>query len=150
MPDNSSPNGVYPRRRKRKRLLILLLVVVPLFAVAVYLAYSFDPNAENSYLPPCIFHATTGLHCPGCGATRSLNSLLHGNIATALDFNPLFVALLPFLLIFIVDESYHFVTEKHIISQRLGPGMAWAALVAIVLFGILRNLPFEPFSYLAP
>ena len=150
MPNEKKRNNDYIKRRKRKRGIIVLLVVLPLFALMIYLAYSFDPNAENSLLPPCIFHETTGLHCPGCGATRSLNSLLHGDLLSALDFNPLFVAILPFLLLFIVDETYHFVTERHLISQRLGPKMAWAAVIAIVLFGILRNLPFEPFRYLAP
>ena len=29
--------------------------------------------------PPCIIHRLTGFYCPGCGATRSVLSLLSGH-----------------------------------------------------------------------
>jgi hypothetical protein len=43
-------------------------------------------------MPPCPFHALTGIACPMCGATRALGSLAVGDVLGALAWNPLFVA----------------------------------------------------------
>ena len=38
---------------------------------------------------PCPFRALTGWDCPLCGGTRMGDALLHGDIRTAFEFNPL-------------------------------------------------------------
>ena len=45
--------------------------------------------------PPCLFLSLTGLQCPGCGSTRALIHLLHGELRAAWRMNALFVLLLP-------------------------------------------------------
>ena len=55
--------------------------------------FFFNPGTHGFY-PACLFHELTGLNCPGCGGTRSLYALLHGNVALALKDNALFVVLL--------------------------------------------------------
>lgn len=42
---------------------------------------------------PCLFKTYFGIDCPGCGAQRSIQSLLTGNILESLALYP---ALLPF------------------------------------------------------
>ena len=44
------------------------------------------------FIRVCLFHPLTGLNCPGCGMTRSLYALLHGDFRLALKDNALFVA----------------------------------------------------------
>ncbi|MCI8516940.1 MAG: DUF2752 domain-containing protein [Hungatella sp.] len=38
---------------------------------------------------PCLFHALTGLYCPGCGGTRAVGYLLHGDLIKSLQYHPL-------------------------------------------------------------
>ena len=38
---------------------------------------------------PCLFHRLTGLYCPGCGGTRAINYLLHGQIVKSIQYHPL-------------------------------------------------------------
>jgi hypothetical protein len=95
-------------------------------------------------MPPCPFHALTGLYCPGCGSTRATRALLHGDLLAAWHFNPLFVLTLPLMAAILISAQ---------VSPRpLGgsPRLGWSVLAAIVLFGIARNLPFAPFTALAP
>lgn len=37
----------------------------------------------------CVFHALTGLPCPGCGFTRSLVCFVHGHVHEAVLYQPL-------------------------------------------------------------
>src|ERR1700716_3309549 len=47
------------------------------------------PPAWASAGPPlCPFRLLTGLPCPGCGLTRSLVSLLHGDLSAAVLSHP--------------------------------------------------------------
>jgi hypothetical protein len=41
------------------------------------------------WIPPCPFHALTGLPCVGCGTTRALVALSRGDVPAALAWNPL-------------------------------------------------------------
>lgn len=65
------------------------------FIAAHGAAYAFfagrSPYTETIF-PPCILLHFTGLQCPGCGGTRAMFSLLHGDIATSLAMNPLVIA----------------------------------------------------------
>jgi hypothetical protein len=109
----------------------------------------FDP-ATSGVFPPCPVHFLTGWYCPGCGSLRALHQLLHGNLRAAWALNPLTILLLPFM-------SYGLVS--HLLTAIRGEGLPRLFLPAasiralglvIVLFGIVRNLPFYPFDLLAP
>jgi hypothetical protein len=51
--------------------------------------------------PFCIFHKLTGLPCLTCGSTRSMIAIFHGNLFTALRWNPL--AFFAFLGVILFD-----------------------------------------------
>jgi hypothetical protein len=38
---------------------------------------------------PCMYHATTGQPCPGCGLTRSIMALLRGNFRDSFLLHPM-------------------------------------------------------------
>src|SRR4051794_38488830 len=88
----------------RPRIAILLAAATPLAIVAAAVLYSFPPTAYSFY-PPCVFHLVTGLHCPGCGATRCVYSLVHGDLRQAAAYNPLLLVILPFLAGWILCKS---------------------------------------------
>src|SRR4051794_18522002 len=75
---------------------LLLLALVAGAAAALAVLYRFDP-ATAGFFPPCPFRLLTGLRCPGCGSTRALHQLLHGQVGAALALNPLLPLSLPAL-----------------------------------------------------
>lgn len=97
-------------------------------AIGAVILYRFDPSTANFY-PPCLFRALTGLQCPGCGTTRALHHLLHGDVAGAFRLNAMLFAVVPFGALATV-------------SRRLAthPVTGWAALVVTVVWWIGRNV----------
>jgi len=106
--------------------------------VAGVVLFFFNPLSASIY-PPCPFHHLTGLHCPGCGSLRATHQLLHGHLAAAFALNPLWVVLIPILVVISIPRF-----------RPKGPLVPWLFFAVIVLFGILRNLPWWPFTLLAP
>ena len=108
-------------------------------AVGMAIVFAVDP-ARAGLFPPCPLHRYTGLWCPGCGTTRALHQLLHGNVAAAFRFNPLAITLLPVI-------GYLCVRRE---DNVLKPVWIWTLLGVVVAFGVLRNIPVYPFTLLAP
>jgi hypothetical protein len=107
--------------------------------VGATLLYFVDP-AERGIFPPCAFHLVTGWLCPGCGLTRAVHHLLHGDVATALAFN----ALLPLYLLLLggLTAGWLWRDAKGYTPRALQVRASMVALagVAMVGFGVLRNL----------
>lgn len=132
---------------KNERLVSAAIVCV--VAIGITVLYFFDPARPGVY-PTCLFNALTGLYCPGCGSLRALHQLLHLNLAAALRLNPVLVFTMPFL-------GYAFVSRVFVgLRGRALPGVfipaiwIWALFAVVLAFWILRNVPFPPFSSLAP
>jgi len=104
--------------------------------------FFFNPSTHGFY-PVCMFHKLTGLNCPGCGMTRALYALLHGNLMLALKDNVLFV----FLLAFLATRGAKYFLRKSA-GQFISPKMLWVFLIIAAVFTALRNLP--AFSFLSP
>ncbi|HET9671997.1 MAG TPA: DUF2752 domain-containing protein [Actinomycetota bacterium] len=107
-----------------------------------------DPTEVS--IPTCPFRAITGLACPGCGTLRCLHALLGGDVAGALDLNALTVLALPLLVAAWLGTGYRAMLMRPP-PLRIEP--AWVGQTVAVgagLFWVLRNLPWEPFRWLAP
>jgi hypothetical protein len=109
----------------------------------------FNPTTAG-FFPVCPLHALTGLNCPGCGLTRGFHALFNGDVLTALHFN----ALLPiyaFIFFYFTASMFLIVVRGRGLSWRIFPPSAlYGFLFVVAAFFILRNLPFYPFTLLAP
>ena len=117
-------------------------------AGAFAVAY-FDP-VNAGFFPACPFYQATGFACPGCGLTRGFHALFHGDVIGALDFN----ALIPFYFLFFV---YLGVSMFLVAARGRGlsfgafkPWLVYGFIVLFCVFGVVRNLPYYPFSVLFP
>jgi ethanolamine transporter EutH len=122
-------------------------VVLGATAISVSaMVFFFNPSTHGFY-PVCLFHALTGLNCPGCGMTRAFYALLHGNVRLALKDNVLFVASLAALVVW----GARFILRKmrnQPATFNVSPKFLWTFLFLALVFAVIRNLP--GFEWLSP
>ncbi len=111
----------------------------------LFQAVALGALALGLFLPPqglgftlCVFYTLTGLPCPGCGLTRSVSGLLHGDLAHSLRYHPLgFLALAGLSALAIsgfVPPLAGWMLERRSLLQRI---LLWVG-IAFVAFGMLR------------
>ncbi|MCX8091995.1 MAG: DUF2752 domain-containing protein [Verrucomicrobiae bacterium] len=133
-------NGVPPRLETRPpaRRIERLGLLLGAMALAAAL-YVFDP-AQHRVFPVCLFHAVTGLNCPGCGGTRAVHHLLNGNVAAAWRCNALVVLALPVsalaALWFLLRPA-----GSAAGAGRVAMWLPWVVLAVAAAFAVYRNLP---------
>lgn len=102
-----------------------------------------DPNEPGHY-PTCPFLAGTGLWCPGCGTLRATHALLHGDVVTAWERNPLAVIAAPILVL----AWLRWLAEVHGVKAarrwhptRLPAVAVWSLLAVVLTYWVARNIP---------
>jgi hypothetical protein len=128
-----------PIATTRKELFPRVLFLV-FFLAGLGVLFFFNPQ-QHAFYPFCLFHRMTGLLCPGCGSLRAVHELLHGDLVGALRYNPLLVASLP-LAGFLFWRSLGLPTRSEAAGPDSSSRWIWVALGVLLLFGVVRNLPF--------
>jgi hypothetical protein len=135
------------RRMFKQRIgVVLILSLIFIGCIVVY----FVPPDEKSYYPRCTFHQMTGLHCPGCGGTRMIHALLHGDFTQAAAYNLYFLVMLPFVIWWGVYGVWATFKGKMFNAPRYRPVMYSLMWIGLLAFAILRNVDVWPFNFLAP
>lgn len=105
-----------------------------------------NPTDPHNHLPICPSKLLFGIDCPGCGGMRMIYSLLHGDLTAAAHYNAVALVALPLLV-------WTWLAWTRSRWTGLPPARSWqhwrysplVMLVVVLGWGVLRNLPFEPF-----
>ncbi|MFF3456132.1 DUF2752 domain-containing protein [Streptomyces sp. NPDC002730] len=119
-----------------------------LAGVAAAFAYvgTVDPNEPGHY-PVCPLFRFTGIYCPGCGGLRSAHAFIHGDLGTALGSNA--VAVVGYAIFAAVWVMWLIRAVRGVpLRITLGPAWWWSLGGVLLIFSVVRNLPFG--SALAP
>ncbi|MFF8846832.1 DUF2752 domain-containing protein [Streptomyces sp. NPDC015127] len=132
-------------RGTARRVAVPLAVLSGVVAAFAYVG-AVDPNEPGHY-PVCPLLRFTGIYCPGCGGLRSAHAFVHGDLATALGAN---AAAVVGYAVFAAVWAVWLVRAVRGRPMRVGlaPGWWWVMGGALLIFSVVRNLPFG--SALAP
>ncbi|WP_458335180.1 DUF2752 domain-containing protein [Streptomyces sp. 372A] len=128
-----------------RRLAVPVGVLAAVVGAFGYVA-TVDPNEPGHY-PVCPLLRFTGVYCPGCGGLRSAHAFAHGDLAAAFGANALAVA---GYAVFAALWTVWLIREVRGRPLRIGlrPAHWWAIGAVLLVFTVIRNLPFG--SALAP
>ena len=130
----------------KKRIAKVAAAALCAFAALLYLYYTAEGEGAGT---PCPLHQLTGLYCSGCGASRALRSILHFDFYQALRYNAMFTAAVPFFAVYFCALAVSYIRfGKDGVSSKIPAKAVWVFIAAVILFGILRNIPF--FAFLVP
>lgn len=94
----------------------------------------------------CPFEHYLHIWCAGCGGTRMIISLLHGDIYQAFRYNPFLFILLIIGILFYIYMIIVYIKKKVIV---LPSKYIWIAIIILlIIYMILRNISL--FSFLIP
>lgn len=104
----------------------LVIYGVPILALVTLVFLYFCAGHIAELLPECIVLKTTGLYCPGCGATRAVISLVHGRFIMALRYNMGLCALAVICILTYLEYA---------LDKKILPRAPWFwAVFGIILF----------------
>jgi Protein of unknown function (DUF2752) len=119
-----------------------------LCAVAsAFVLWSNPTDASADAQPTCLVKMTTGFDCPGCGGTRAMWYLLHGDLPAAAHHHIIAVFAAPFLVYAYVAWAAGVMFNRRLPQLRVSYRSIAALIAAWGVFTLVRNLPFEPFSW---
>lgn len=101
----------------------------------------------NLFSKECYIHARYRLYCPGCGGTRAVKALLHGNLFQAIKYNALVVFFFMDILIDCLlriylnnnDKRYKYFQKQRMCSRIIFVGcILWMAFrdYLLLVYGI--------------
>lgn len=130
----------------------LKICLIILFGGAFfYYFYTYNPSADSGHFVSCPSKSILGLNCPGCGSQRLIHHLFHLNFEEAFKYNPLLFIFFPFVIylagIFISNLLFG---TKYRVMLLYKNWFVYMLFGIFILYGILRNLPYYPFTLLAP
>lgn len=128
-------------REKEETALFYIGWSLVLFASILALMYHLFPVPFSKLLLPCLVNSMFGIYCPGCGGTRAVSALLHGDFPTSFLFHPL----VPYAAIvggwFLISQSLERLSKHKIrIGMKYRDSYVWAALGILVLNFVVKNL----------
>lgn len=115
--------------QKRKRGELIVIIGVP---VTLLLLFLFQRPIVSlvQLVGNCAFNTVTGKYCPGCGNTRSVRCMLHGDFLLAMRMN----LTMPFLTVlgalFYIEMIFDVLGKK----IRLVPRKIWLLIVVMAFF----------------
>jgi len=128
---------------------LLIFVIAGLIIIRTYDPYHAQ---ERGFHLVCLSNAVTGYYCPSCGISRMFFELSHLNFIDAIRNNLFFFILLVPILGYVSLKYYlFFILEKDVLPGiKLNKWIVIIFLIVMIVFTIIRNIPSEPFTFLAP
>lgn len=123
--------------KRNKPFFICFLVGFPAGLLCTFILRDLLAHWAQSF-PQCIFYQRYHFFCPSCGNTRSVLTLLHGDIFLSLRYNITPIFLLVILSAFYCEVLAQFFCKRIIIIPRKISFML-VSFVGFALYFVIRN-----------
>ena len=90
-------------KEKINKSIKIFIILLIMFIIFLYL------NNRFSFSIPCPIHTLFKLHCPGCGATRMVLSILKFDFYKAFRYNQFLFIISPFLISYYIVYYYNWI-----------------------------------------
>lgn len=114
------------------------LVMLPVGALLGYVALRWIiPNLPDS---ECVVHMLLGIYCPGCGGTRAVIALLHGEFLKSAWYHPFVMYTVLMYAWFMISHTLEKLHVPLIKGMKFEPWIMYGMLVMIALNFVIKNV----------
>lgn len=128
---------------------VLIVFAVVGFGGMITVVALVPPEGTPIY-PKCFSYTVLGIHCPGCGMTRATHALLNGQLLQSLAYNLLTIPVLAYVGLVALRYALCWYQGKPLQTRTWPRWLMWLTLGLFLAYGVCRNIPTEPFTWLAP
>lgn len=114
-------------------------IAILCLGIFLYILYDFHIRI------PCAFKTLTHLNCPSCGVSRMCVSISHGDIKSAFYYNQVLIFLTPLIALYYIFYQIRYIKTGQRKISKLENNTMILIIVILVIYGIVRNLPFYPY-----
>lgn len=127
-------------RKKEENALFLIGWSMVGILILIYIACHIFSIPSLKTNGPCVLHTLFGIYCPGCGGTRAISALLHGQFIDSFICHPL----VPYTAIvggwFLISQTMERVSKHRFkIGLHYRDIYLWIALGIVVVNFIVKN-----------
>lgn len=134
-------NKIYSKREESKtpRLCFYLGLGIAFLAITCKILIQVVHIDIFKLFPAYSFYSKTGYYCFGCGGTRSVNALLHGEILESLRYHPIPLYVFFLYMAYMLSYILFVLTKGAIRYMRFRPIYFYVAIVVIIAQCIVKN-----------
>lgn len=114
----------------------LIVLTAGSAAVIVY----FGVVLKYFKVPPCIFSVCLQIYCPGCGGTRAVEALLHGQILESVWYHPIVLYFVILFGGFMLTQGLARLGVRRIRGWKFHNWYLYGAIVVLVCNFLVKNL----------
>lgn len=95
------------------------------------------PNIE---VPPCVMYSILGIYCPGCGGTRAVRALCHGEIIESLWYHPIVLYAAVLFGAFMLTHTLEKIGVPRVKGIKFHNWYLYGAIVILVANVVIKNI----------
>ncbi len=130
-----------------RKLYIITCIFVGIGFLLFLIYHIFDLQLAGHF-NTCVLSAFFHIYCPGCGGTRAIDYLLHGQIIHSFASHPVILYLTLLFLSYFIPATYTYILKRNGRKYySFHPWTLYVLLGIVIGFFILRNLVLIVFHY---
>ncbi len=120
---------------------------LPVLGIGVYMLGRFLPSVlTEMFRVPCIFHAVTGLYCPGCGGTRAVEMLFQGEVVLSFFYHPVVLYGVGIYLWFMISHTIEYLSRHRLrIGMKYRNLYLYLALMIVIINIAVKDIALTAF-----
>lgn len=111
---------------------------VSIIAYLILCGLGISLTELNPY--PCVLYSVLGIYCPGCGGTRSVESLLHGDFLQSLIYHPVVPYTAILLICYMSSHTLNILSKGRVKAMLFRGIYLFVMLAIIVIQCIVKNV----------
>lgn len=116
------------------------LGITAILGVAYLVLTALDISILEVNPYPCVLYRLLGLYCPGCGGTRAVNFLLHGQLLQSLLYHPAVIYTAILAICYMASHTLHILTKGKVRAMLFRPAYLYIVAGIILTQWVVKNV----------